>query len=82
MAKPTTAKKKLTVNLEALQTPGVVPPRRFVRNAELMRCLGISKMTLWRFKNDPVLGFPKATAINGIEFNDLDEIYAWIKARQ
>ncbi len=37
------------------------PPRnrRYVPASEVMRMLGISKATLWRYVRDPDLGFPK-----------------------
>jgi len=40
---------------------------------------------VWRFKNDPGhknYNFPKASKINGIEFNDVDKIDAWMEARE
>jgi hypothetical protein len=54
---------------------------KWLRNGQLARYLGISNMTLWRWKNDPDLGFPDATEINGIEFNDLDRIDEWMRTR-
>ena len=51
--------------------------RRWVRNGEL----GVSKMTVWRFKHVPGFDFPPAAVINNIEFNDLDKVDAWMKAR-
>ena len=58
----------------------VIHKRRWVRNGELARYLGVSKMTLWRFKKDPELKFPPASLINGIEFNDLDKVDPWMEA--
>ena len=58
--------------------------RRWVRNGELAKYLGISKMTLWRLKHDPEhksLNFPPAAKINDIEFNDLTAVDAWMEAR-
>jgi predicted DNA-binding transcriptional regulator AlpA len=59
----------------------VTHKRRWVRNGELAKYLGVSKMTLWRFKNDPSLKFPPASVVNGIEFNDLDKVDPWMEAR-
>jgi excisionase family DNA binding protein len=53
--------------------------RRWLRNGELAKYLGISKMTLWRFKHDKSLKFPKASVKNGIEFNDVDKVDAWME---
>jgi len=61
------------------------PKRRCIRNGELAKYLGISKMYVWRLKNDPGhknYNFPKASKINGIEFNDVDKIDAWMEARE
>jgi predicted DNA-binding transcriptional regulator AlpA len=72
-------RKKLTKDAAALQQqPG--PKRRWVRNGELANYLGVSKMTLWRFKNCADFKFPKASVINNIEFNDLDKVDAWMEA--
>jgi hypothetical protein len=38
-------------------------------------------MTLWRWKHDPHLGFPPASLINGVEWNDLDAVDDWMAAR-
>ena len=74
--------KKLSKN-EAAVTP-VAPKRRWARNGELAKYLGVSKMYVWRLKNDPDqkgFNFPKAAKINDIEFNDLDKVDAWMDAR-
>jgi predicted DNA-binding transcriptional regulator AlpA len=55
--------------------------RRWVRNGELAKYLGVSKMTLWRFKRDPSYDFPPAAKINDIEWNDLTKVDAWMEAR-
>jgi hypothetical protein len=54
---------------------------RWVRNGRLAQYLGVSNMTLWRWKRDPTLNFPAASEINGIEFNDLDVIDEWMRTR-
>lgn len=54
---------------------------RWVRNKQLAEYLGVSGMSLWRWKRDPDLKFPPASSINGIEFNDLDEIDRWLRKR-
>jgi predicted DNA-binding transcriptional regulator AlpA len=59
--------------------PQACPPRRWLRNGELAGYLGVSKMTLWRFKREP--DFPPAATINNIDFNDLDKVDAWMLAR-
>lgn len=54
---------------------------RWVRNTQLAQYLGVSAMSLWRWKRDPELKFPPASIINGIEFNDLIAIDNWLKKR-
>jgi hypothetical protein len=73
-------KKRLSKNIGALEPPPPGPPRRWVRNGELAKYLGVSKMTLWRFKNEAAFKFPPASVINNIEFNDLDKVDAWMEA--
>lgn len=54
---------------------------RWLRNAPLARYMGISAMSLWRWKRDPALNFPAATVINGIEYNDIQVVDQWMKER-
>lgn len=70
----------LTKNAEALKPSGG-RLRRWARNSELAEYLGISKMTLWRFKHNQKFKLPPAAVINNIEFNDLDKIDKWMEAR-
>jgi predicted DNA-binding transcriptional regulator AlpA len=53
---------------------------RWARNKSTASYLGISVMTLWRWKHDPTLGFPPATVINSIEHNDLDAVDGWMQS--
>jgi hypothetical protein len=71
-------KKQPSKNVEALHQGG--PPRRWVRNGELAKYLGVSKMYVWRLKHDKSHNFPPAAVINDIEFNDLDKVDAWMEA--
>lgn len=58
-----------------------VPGRRWVRNKDLAEYLGVTVMSLWRWKRNPTLNFPLASDINGIEYNDLDAVEQWIRSR-
>jgi hypothetical protein len=73
-------KRKLSKNAEVREPPARVT-RRWVRNGELAKYLGVSKMYVWRLKHQPEHNFPAAAKINGIEFNDLDKVDAWMEAR-
>jgi predicted DNA-binding transcriptional regulator AlpA len=68
--------KKLSKNASALSVDEEVR-RRWVRNVELAKYLGVSKMTLWRFQQDP--SFPSPSVRNGIAFNDLNKIDEWME---
>ena len=71
--------KQLGKNLDEIQP--LTERRRWVRNGELAKYLGVSKMYVWRLKHQPEHNFPAAAKINGIEFNDLDKVDAWMEAR-
>jgi predicted DNA-binding transcriptional regulator AlpA len=74
-------KLKLSKNSAALDDQQQPPRRRWVRNFELARYLGVSKMTVWRLKHDKKYNFPAASEINDLEFNDLDKVDKWMEAR-
>ena len=57
------------------------PPRRLARNAGLNRYLNRSAMTVWRWKHDPDLDFPKPIVVGKIEYNDLDLVDAWLRTK-
>jgi predicted DNA-binding transcriptional regulator AlpA len=50
--------------------------------ARLSKRLGISAVTLWRWRHDKDLGFPKATVINHHSFFDWREVAAWLARLQ
>jgi predicted DNA-binding transcriptional regulator AlpA len=54
---------------------------RWIRNRQLAKYLNVSEMCVWRWKRDANLNFPAASDINGIEYNDLDAIDAWMRSR-
>lgn len=56
-------------------------PSRWTRNSATARYLGVSNMCLWRWKRDARLAFPDPAVINGIEYNNLNLVDQWIKAR-
>jgi predicted DNA-binding transcriptional regulator AlpA len=55
--------------------------KRWARNSRTARYLGVSDMTLWRWKRDADLKFPTATVINNVDYNDLDAIDDWMRSQ-
>jgi hypothetical protein len=43
--------------------------------------LNVSAMCIWRWQRDPSLNFPQPTRINNIDYTDMNEIDAWMRAR-
>jgi len=43
---------------------------------------GVSEMTIWRWDNNPALGFPDAIRINGRKYRRLRQLQAWERAAQ
>ena len=55
---------------------------RIVRAREVQELLGIGKTTLWRWKNDPALKFPKAIRLGARAVGwHAEEIEQWIRSR-
>lgn len=49
-----------------------------VSQPEAARLLGnVSTMTMWRWRNDPLMNFPKSVEINGRHYFSRHEILAW-----
>jgi predicted DNA-binding transcriptional regulator AlpA len=71
--------KKPSKHADAIQANTQDPQRRWVRNGELARYLGVGKMTLWRWQREDD-SFPKAKVRNGIPFYDLTKIDEWMDA--
>jgi predicted DNA-binding transcriptional regulator AlpA len=50
--------------------------------ARLSKRLGISTVTLWRWRHDPQLGFPKGRRINDRVYFPWHEVTAWLERQQ
>jgi hypothetical protein len=50
---------------------------RWARNCQLARYANVSKMTIWRWKQQHH-DFPPAAVIDGTEYNDLDAFDRWM----
>lgn len=53
----------------------------WVRNGALAKYFDVSDMCIHRWKRDEKLGAPKASEINGKEWNDLAAWDAWMRDR-
>ncbi|MHC2367449.1 putative DNA-binding transcriptional regulator AlpA [Bradyrhizobium diazoefficiens] len=54
---------------------------QWLRNGGVAKYFGVTKMTLWRWQQNPQLNFPKPSLINGIAYTRIDEIEKWMKTR-
>ena len=54
---------------------------RYLRNCALARYIGVSTMSVWRWKRNPDLNVPPAAVINGVEYNDVTAWDAWLRSR-
>lgn len=53
---------------------------RLVGNSQIAKYLGVSHVTLWKWKNDPSMQFPAAGyRIKGREITSLDVIDDWLR---
>jgi predicted DNA-binding transcriptional regulator AlpA len=50
--------------------------------ARLSKRLGISTVTLWRWRHDPQLGFPTGIRINDRVYFPWREVTAWLQRQQ
>jgi len=49
---------------------------------KLRQILNISPVTLWRWRHDEKMGFPKAKSIQGRLYFPLKDVSAWLAAQQ
>jgi predicted DNA-binding transcriptional regulator AlpA len=53
-----------------------------VPGPKLRRMIGISAVTLWRWRHDKRAGFPTAKSINGRLYFPWHEVQAWIEKQR
>jgi predicted DNA-binding transcriptional regulator AlpA len=58
------------------------PAAELVIAARLSRRLGVSTVTLWRWRHDERLGFPKGRRINDRVYFPWHEVTAWVERQQ
>jgi hypothetical protein len=54
---------------------------RLANNSDTARYLGISPVTLWKWKQDPAMAFPAGYTIKNREINDLNAVDDWLLER-
>jgi predicted DNA-binding transcriptional regulator AlpA len=76
-AKDNVATKKVrTISAAAAEEP------ELIYAARLQRRLGISDVTLWRWRHDDRLGFPKGRLINRRVYFPWHEVAAWLERQR
>ncbi|MET3896149.1 putative DNA-binding transcriptional regulator AlpA [Devosia sp. UYZn731] len=55
--------------------------KRYLPRPKTQLRYGVTKMTIYRWENDPKMNFPKPLIINGRKYDDKDELDAWDHAR-
>jgi predicted DNA-binding transcriptional regulator AlpA len=64
-----------------MSIPSTALTKKWLRNSELSRYLGVSAMTIWRWKRDPALNFPSPSVVNDIEYTNVDHVDKWMRQR-
>lgn len=67
---------KTEADVETLPPEGGAPV--LVPGPKLRRMIGISAVTLWRWRHDEDAGFPAAISINGRLYFRWHEVQAWL----
>ena len=55
--------------------------QRWLKNTEVAELFGTTVMTVHRWRNDPALGFPQPSLINGKPYTDIQELNDWMRSR-
>jgi predicted DNA-binding transcriptional regulator AlpA len=58
------------------------PPPDLIMAARLSKRLGVSDVTLWRWRHDERTGFPKGRLINRRVYFPWHEVTAWLERQQ
>jgi predicted DNA-binding transcriptional regulator AlpA len=64
------------------QTSSFQPAPELIIAARLSKRLGVSNVTLWRWRHDELFGFPKGKLINRRVYFPWHEVAAWLERQQ
>jgi predicted DNA-binding transcriptional regulator AlpA len=73
---------KTKANLLTSAKSALVNPPDLIMAARLSKRLGVSDVTLWRWRHDERAGFPKGRRINRRVYFPWPEVSAWLDHRQ
>jgi predicted DNA-binding transcriptional regulator AlpA len=82
MASRDRSKKTKTFSMPMVAGAAAVPELLMIPGPKLRRMIGISAVTLWRWRHDDSAGFPSATSINGRLYFRWPEVQAWLARQQ
>lgn len=55
--------------------------KTYLSGPQVQERYGVTKMTLWRWCENPSMGFPQPLRINGRKYFDVTELDAWDRSR-
>ena len=62
-------------------SPNEEKGRRYLPDPKVCQRYDVTPMTLWRWDNDPTIGFPKPIRINKRKYRDESDLEAWERSR-
>ena len=76
-------KSKTTAAMPAAKAgPAKPDAHALVPGPKLRQILGVSPVTLWRWRHDETMGFPAAKLINGRMYFPWGQVAAWLERQQ
>jgi predicted DNA-binding transcriptional regulator AlpA len=74
--------RKVSYLSKKVKEPLAVPTPELIIAARLSKRLGVSDVTLWRWRHDECSGFPKGRRINRRVYFPWREVAAWLDRQQ
>jgi hypothetical protein len=57
------------------------PGQKWANDVTVANHCGVTTMTIYNWDNDPTLGFPAPSIINGKKLRNIDDIDVWLRER-